>query len=144
MLDNYKLVNIENGPITTIGTGLYVFNISRASYLNIENPENPINVIGSLYVPENSYEEIIDNLSKYNKGISDSYILKGIVVDFSSRGLQDNKLENYIKRKPVEILPDHKLDNKIEIITNKWNLYQLINYRGPIEIIIKVPIFQNY
>jgi len=42
-------------------------NISRTSYLNIENPENPVEVIGSMYVPENSYEKIIDNLSKYNK-----------------------------------------------------------------------------
>jgi len=144
MLDNYRIIDIRDGPITVVSADLYVFNISRASYLNIENPENPIKVIGSMYVPENSYKEIIDNLLKYNKEISHSYILKGIIVDVSSRGPQDNKLENYIKRKPVEILPDYKLDDKIEIITNKRDLYQLINYRGPVGIIIKVPIFQNY
>jgi len=141
MLGNYKLVNIENGPITVVGADLYVFNISEASYLNIENPKNPINVIGSMYVPENSYEKIIDSLSKYNKKISDSYILKGIIVDVSYGGLQDNKLENYIKRKPVEILPDHNLDGKIEMITNEWNLYQLANNRRGLEIVVKISIF---
>jgi hypothetical protein len=141
MLGNYKLVNIENRPITVVGADLYIFNISRASYLNIENPENPVKVIGSMYVPENSYEKIIDNLSKYNKKISDSYILKGIIVDVSYRGHQDSKLEKYIKRKPVEILPDPNLDDKIEMITNKWNLYQLANNGRGLEMIVKISIF---
>jgi len=141
MLGNYKLVNIENGPITVVSADLYIFNISRTSYLNIENPENPVEVIGSMYVPENSYEKIIDNLSKYNKKISDSYVLNGIIVEVSYRVPQDSKLEKYIKRKPVEILPDHKLDGKIEMVTNKWNLYQLANNEGGLEMAVKISIF---
>jgi hypothetical protein len=39
MLDNYKLVNIENELITMVSEDLYVFNISRAPYLNIEKPK---------------------------------------------------------------------------------------------------------
>jgi hypothetical protein len=141
MLGNYKLVNIKNGPITAVSADLYVFNISRASYLNIKNPENPINVIGSMYVPEDSFKEITDNLSKYNKELSDSYILKGTIVDISYREPLDRKSENYIKGQPVEILPDHNLDDKIEMITNKWNLYQLANNRGGLEIVVKISIF---
>ena len=106
MLGNYKLVNIENGPITTIGTGLYVFNIAGAAYLDIKDPENPINVIGSMYVPENSYKKIIDDLSKYNRELFNSDGLYGSVIDISYRGPQDSKLGKYIKRKPVEILSD--------------------------------------
>ena len=67
MPGNYKVVNIENEPITVISADLYIFNISRASYLNIENLENPFKVIVSMYVPKNSYKKIIDNLSKYKK-----------------------------------------------------------------------------
>ncbi len=144
MLDSYKLVNIENGPITVVSADLYIFNISRASYLNIKNLENLVEVIGSIYVPENSYEKIMDNLSKYNKKISDSYRLKGFIVDISYKRLQDSKLEKYIKRKPVEILPDYNLDDKIEMITNKWYLYKLANNGRGLEMIIKIPIFQNY
>jgi len=141
MLGNYKLDNIKNGPITVVSADIYIFNISRASYLNIENPENPIEVIGSMYVPDNSYKKIIYNLSEYNKKISDSYILNGIIVDISYRGPQDSKLEKYIKRKPVEILPYHNLDGKIEIITNKWDLYQLANNGGGLEMAVKISIF---
>ncbi len=144
MLDSYKLVNIENGPITVVSADLYIFNISRASYLNIKNLENPVEVIGSIYVPENSYEKIMDNLSKYDKKISDSYRLKGFIVDISYKRLQDSKLEKYIKRKPVEILPDYNLDGRIEMITNEWDLYKLANNRRGLEMIIKIPIFQNY
>ena len=135
------MLEIENGPITVVSADLYVFNISRASYLNIKNPENPVKVIGSMYVPENSYEKIIDNLSKYNKKISDSYILKGIIVDVFYRGPLDSKLGKYIKRKPVEILPDHNLYDKIEMVTNKWDLYQLANNGRGLEIVVKISIF---
>jgi hypothetical protein len=141
MWGNYKLVNTKKGPITAISRDIYIFNISRASYLNIENPENPVEAIGSMYVPENSYKKIIYNLSEYNKKISDSYILNGIIFDVSYIGLQENKLEKYIKRKPVEILPDHNLDGKIEIITNKWDLYQLANNGGGLEMAVKISIF---
>ena len=64
---NYKLFNIENGPVTMVSKDIYIFNISRASYINIENLENPFEVIGSIYVPENSYKKIINNLSNYDK-----------------------------------------------------------------------------
>jgi len=74
MLGDYKLVNTKNEPITVISRDIYIFNISRASYLNIENPENPFELIGSIYIPENSYKRIINNLSNYDKRISDSYI----------------------------------------------------------------------
>jgi len=143
MLGNYKLVNIENGPITVVGADIYVFDISRASYLNIKNPESPIKVIGSIYVPENSYEKIINILSKYNKKISDSYILEGIIFDISYIGPQDSELEKYIKRKPVEILPDHDLDGKIEMITNNMNLYQLANNGRGLKVVVKISIFPN-
>ncbi len=144
MLDSYKLVNIENEPITVVSADLYIFNISRASYLNIKNLENLVEVIGSIYVPDNSYEKIIDNLSKYDKKISDSYRLKGFIVDISYKRLQNSKLEKYIKRKPVEILLDYNLDGKIEMITNEWDLYKLANSGRGLEMIIKIPIFQNY
>jgi len=88
MVGNYKLVNIENEPITVVSADLYIFNISRASYINIENPENPVEVIGSMYVPENSYEKIIDNLSKYNRELFNSDGLYGSVIDISYRGLR--------------------------------------------------------
>ena len=144
MVGNYKLVNIENEPITVVSADLYIFNISRASYINIENPENPFEVIGSIYVPENSYKEIINNLSNHDKKISNSYRLKGIIFDVSYIGPQNSKLEKCIKRQPVEILPDHDLYGKIEMITNEWNLYQLANKGEGLEMIVKISIFQNY
>jgi len=141
MRGSYKT---ENGPITVVSRDLYIFNISRSSYINIENPENPFEVIGSIYVPENSYKEIINNLSNHDKKISNSYRLKGIIFDVSYIGHQNSKLEKYIKRKPVEILPDHDLYGKIEMITNEWYLYQLANKGGGLEMIVKISIFQNY
>jgi hypothetical protein len=144
MWGKYKLFNIENRSITVVSRDLYIFNISKASYINIENPENLFEVIGSIYVPENSYKKIINNLSNHDKKISNSYRLKGIIFDVSYIGPQDSKLEKYIKRQPVEILPDNNLDGKIEMITNEWNLYQLANNRRGLEIIVKISIFQNY
>ena len=64
MWSSYKT---ESGPVTMISKDIYIFNISRASYINIENLENPFEVIGSIYVPKNSYKEIINNLSNYDK-----------------------------------------------------------------------------
>ncbi|MFP3167387.1 MAG: hypothetical protein RXQ68_03125 [Candidatus Nanopusillus sp.] len=141
MWGNYKLVNIKNGPITMVGADIYIFNISRASYLNIKNPENPFEVISSIYVPDNSYKKIIDNLSIYNKRIYNSYRLKGIVFDVSYEGPQNSKLEKYIKRQPVEILPDNNLDGKVKMITNEWNLYQLANNGKGLEMTVKIYIF---
>jgi hypothetical protein len=146
MLGRYKLSTIENGPITAISSDLYIVNIPGALYLNIENPKSPFEVIGSIYVPRESYKEIIDNLSKYNKRLSYSYGVRGNIVDISYRRYQDNKLEENIKGKPVEILPDHDLDldDKIEMITNNWNLYQLANNGEGLKMIVKIPIFQDY
>jgi len=144
MLGNYKLDNIKNGPITVISRDMYIFSISGASYINIENPENPIEVIGSIYVPDNSYEEIINKLSKYRIYPSNSDGLYGSVIDISYRGPQDSKLGKYIKRKPVEILSDPNLDGKIEMITNRWDLYQLANNGRGLEMVVKISIFQNY
>jgi hypothetical protein len=144
MWGKYKLFNIENRSITVVSRDLYIFNISKASYINIENSENLFEVIGSIYIPENSYKKIINNLSNHDKKIFYSYGLKGIIFDISYIGPQDNKLEKYIKRQPVEILPDNNLDGKIEMITNEWNLYQLANNRRGLEIIVKISIFQNY
>jgi len=141
MLGNYKLANIENGPITTIGTGLYVFNIAGAAYLDIKNPENPINVIGSICVPENSYEKIIYSLSKYNGELFNSDRLYGSIIDISYRGHQDSQLKEHIEGKLVEILPDHDLDGKIEMITNKWDLYQLANNWKGLKMVVKISIF---
>ena len=141
MLGKYKLFNIENGPITMVSRDLYIFNISKASYMNIENLENPFEVIGSIYVPENSYKEIINNLSNHDKKISNSYRLKGIIFDVSYMGLQNSKLEKCIKRQPVEILPDNNLDGKIEIITNDWNVYQLANNEKDLKMTVKIYIF---
>jgi hypothetical protein len=146
MLGNYKLFNIINGPITVVSRDLYIFNISGASYINIENQENLFEVIGSIYVPENSYKKIINNLSNYDKKISNSYKLKGIIFEVSYIEHRDSKLEKYIKGETVEILPDRNLDldGKIEMITNEWNLYQLANKERNLEMIVKIPIFQNY
>jgi len=145
MLGDYKLFNIENGPITAISSDLYIVNIPGALYLNIENPESPFEVISSIYVPSESYKEIIDNLSKYNKRIYYLYRLKGNIVGISYERFQDNKLEENIKGKPVEILPDNTLDNKIEMITNDWNLYQLANNEVGLKIAVKIEIFPtNY
>jgi hypothetical protein len=30
------------------------------------------------------------------------------------------------------------------MITNEWNLYQLANKEGGLEMTVKIPIFQNY
>jgi len=141
MLYRYKLSTIENGPITAISSDLYIVNIPGALYLNIENPESPFEVIGSIYIPKRSYKEIIDNLSKYNKRLSYSYGVKGTIVGISYERYQDNKLEENIKGKPVEILPDNTLDNKIEMITNDWNLYQLANNEVGLKIAVKIEIF---
>jgi len=144
MLDSYKLSTIEKGPITAISSDLYIVNIPGALYLNIKNPKSPFEVIGSIYVPKESYKEIIDNLSKYNKRLSYSYGVKGTIKSISYIGPQDSELEKYIKGKPVEILPDNTLDDKIEMITNDWNLYQLANNGEGLEMIVKIPIFQDY
>ncbi|EOD42443.1 Uncharacterized protein Nst1_478 [Candidatus Nanobsidianus stetteri] len=144
MLGNYKLFNIEDGPITAISADLYILKISGASYINIENLENPFKVIGSIYVPKYSYKKIINNLSNYNKKIFDSYRLEGTIFDISYIGPQYSKLEKYIKGKPVEILQDHDLDDKIEMITNDWNLYQLANIGKGVKMAVKISIFSNY
>ncbi|AMD29907.1 hypothetical protein Nps_02420 [Candidatus Nanopusillus acidilobi] len=144
MLDNYRIIDTKDNPITTIGTGIYIFHISEASYFNIKNPENPIEVIASIYIPQNPYEKIIEDLAKYNKKISDSYKLDGIIIGISHRGPRYNQLERKINRKPVEILSDDSLISKVEMITNNNALYQLINNKGDIEIAVKINIFQNY
>jgi hypothetical protein len=144
MLDNYRIIDTKDELITTISTGIYIFHISEASYFNIKNPENSIKVIASIYVPQNHYEEIIEDLAKYNKKISDSYKLDGIIIGISNRGSQYNQLERKINRKPVEILSDDSLISKVEMITNNKALYQLINNKGDIEIAVKINIFQNY
>ena len=141
MFDSYKLFNIENEPITVVSADRYIFNISKASYLNIENLENSVEVIGSIYVPKNSYEKIIDNLLKYNQRIYDSYVLNGYIVDISYIGPQYSKLEKYIKGKPVEILPEDTLKHNIEMITNDIDLYQLTNRKKGLDMIIKINIF---
>jgi len=141
MLSNYKLVNIENGPITTIGTGLYVFRIPKASYLDIRNSLNQINVIASIHIPSSYYDKIAKDLSKYNKEFYDSYKLDGTIVNVSYRGPEYSELEMNIIKKSVEILPDDTLDHKIEMITNKWDLYQLANNWRGLEMVVKISIF---
>lgn len=142
----YRTFDAKSEPITTISTGIYIINTYRASYLDIKNPKNPINVIASIPLPQKYYEEIIKDLSKYDKELSNPYRSKldGIIFKIFYRGPQQSQLEKSINRKPVEILPDPNLKNKVEIITNNIDLYQLIKYRGPVGIIIKVPIFQTY
>jgi predicted AlkP superfamily pyrophosphatase or phosphodiesterase len=144
MLDLYRIIDTKDKPITTISTGIYIFHISEASYLNIKNPENSIEVIASIYIPQNSYEKIIEDISKYNKYISYLYKLYGIIIGISNEGPQYNQLERKINRKTVEILPDDSLISKVEMITNNKALYQLINNKGDIEIAVKIDIFQNY
>ena len=144
MLDNYRIIDTKDKPITTISTGIYIFHISEASYFNIKNPENSIKVIASIYIPQNSYEKIIEDLAKYNKEISDLYKLDGIIIGISHGGPQYNQLERKINRKSVEILSDDSLISKVEIITNNKALYQLMNNKGDIEIAVKINIFQNY
>ena len=144
MLDNYRIIDTKDKPITTISTGIYIFHISEASYFNIKNPENSIKVIASIYIPQNSYEKIIEDLEKYNKRISDSYKLDGIIIGIYHGGSQYNQLERKINRKPVEILSDESLISKVEMITNNKALYQLINNKGDIEIAVEINIFQNY
>jgi len=144
MLDNYRIIDTKDKPITTIGTGIYIFHISEASYFNIKNLKNSIEVIASIYLPQNHYEKIIEDLSKYNKKISDSYKLDGIIIGISHRGPRYNQLERKINRKPVEILSDDSLISKVEMVTNNNALYQLINNKGDIEIAVEIDIFKNY
>jgi hypothetical protein len=144
MLDIYRIIDTKDKLITTISTGIYIFHISEASYFNIKNPENSIEIIAGIYIPQNSYEKIIEDLSKYNKKISDSYKLDGIIIGISHRGPQYNQLERKINRKQVEILPDDSLISKVEMITNNNALYQLINNKGDIEIAVEIDIFKNY
>ncbi|MFP3284423.1 MAG: hypothetical protein RXO65_03190 [Candidatus Nanopusillus acidilobi] len=144
MLDLYRIIDTKDKPITPISTGIYIFHISEASYFNIKNQENSIKVIASIYIPQNSYEKIIEDISKYNKYISYLYKLNGIIIYISNIGSQHNQLERKINRKPVEILPDGSLISKVEMITNNKALYQLINNKGDIEIAVKINIFQNY
>jgi len=141
MLDIYRIIDTKDKLITTISTGIYIFHISEASYFNIKNPENPIEVIASIYIPQNPYEKIIEDLAKYNKKISDSYKLDGIIIRISHRGPRYNQLEKKINRKPVEILPDDSLISKVEMITNNVGLYQLINNKGDVKIAVKISIF---
>jgi hypothetical protein len=67
MLDIYRIIDTKDKLITTISTGIYIFHISEASYFNIKNPENSIEIIAGIYLPQNSYEKIIEDLTKYNK-----------------------------------------------------------------------------
>jgi hypothetical protein len=50
-------------------------------------------------------------------------------------------LKEHIKRKLVEILPEDTLEHNIEMVTNRWDLYQLTNNRGGLEIVVKISIF---
>ena len=140
----YRLFDTKDEPITTISTGIYIINTYRASYLDIKNPKNPINVIASIPLPQKYYEEIIKGLAKYNEKLINSYKLDGTIIGISYKGSRYSQLEKSINKKPVEILPDPNLKNKVEIVTKDIDLYKLINYRGPVGIIIKVPVFQTY
>ena len=140
MPGNYKMIDIKDGPITTIGEGMYILYISRASYLDIRNPENPIKVIGSLCIPQNYYDKIIKDLAKYNKEIYNSYKLEGTIVGISYRGSGYSQLERTINREKIEILSDGNLKD-VEIITNNVGLYQLINNKGDVKIAVKISIF---
>jgi len=145
MLDKYRIFDIRDEPITAVGTGLYIFHIFRASYLDIKNPQNPINVTGTIFIDEDFYRKIIGDLSKYNRKISDKLDrLDGIVIEISCKNPGCSQLKRNIKGKLIEILPDYNLKNKAEIITNNLNLYQLINYFGNNEIAVEIPLFQNY
>jgi hypothetical protein len=134
MLSSYKF-------ITTVGTGLYVFRIPKASYLDIINPLNQINVIASIYIPSFYYNKITKDLSKYNKKFHDSYKLDGTIVNVSYKGPKYSELEKNITKKPVEILPEDTLEDNIEMITNHMGLYRLANNRKGLDMIIKVGIF---
>jgi len=140
MPGNYKMIDIKDGPITTIGEGMYILYISRASYLDIRNPENPIKVIGSLCIPQDYYDKIIEDLEKYNKEIYNSYKLEGTIVGISYRGSGYSQLERTINREKIEILSDGNLKD-VEIITNNVGLYQLINNKGDVKIAVKISIF---
>jgi hypothetical protein len=145
MFSNYRIIDTKDEPITTISTGIYLINTHKASYLDIKNPKNPINVIATITIPEYNYERITGDIAEYEK-LSNLYRSKldGIIFKIFYRGPQQSQLEKNINKKPVEILPDPNLKNKVEIVTNNINLYQLINYRGPVGILIKIPIFQTY
>ena len=134
MWSNYK-------SIITVSTGLYVLRIPKASYLNIRNPPNQINVIASIYIPSSHYDKIIRDLLKYNKEFCNSYKLDGTIVNVSYRGPKYSELEKGIIKRPVEILPEDTLEHNIEMITNHIGLYQLTNNRGGLDMIIKIDIF---
>ena len=142
----YGIFDAKDEPITTISTGIYIINIYGASYFDIKNPKNPINVIATIIIPEYNYKKITEDLAKYNKKLFNSYKskLEGTIFKIFYGGSQQSQLEKSINNKPVEILSDPNLKSNVEIITNNIDLYQLINYRGHVGIIIKVPIFQNY
>jgi len=145
MLDRYRIINIRDGPITVVGTGLYIFHIFRASYLDIKNPQNSINVTGTIFIDEDSYKKIIGDLSKYNRKISDKLDgLDGIVIEISCKESGCSQLKRNIKGKLIEISPDYSLENRAEIVTNNSSLYELINYFGNTEIAVEIPLFQNY
>jgi hypothetical protein len=134
MWSNYK-------SIITVSTGLYVFRIPKASYLDIRNPPNQINVIASIYIPSSHYDKITRDLLKYNKEFCNSYKLDGTIVNVSYRGPKYSELEKGIIKRPVEILPEDTLEHNIEMITNHIGLYQLTNNRGGLDMIIKIDIF---
>ncbi len=127
--------------ITTVGIGLYVFRIPRASYLDIRNPPNQINVIASIYIPSSYYDKITKDLSKYNKKLHDSCKLNGTIVTVSYRGPKYSELEKNIIKKSVEILPEDTLENNVEMITNRMDLYQLTSNRSGLDMIIKISMF---
>ena len=134
MWSNYK-------SIITVSTGLYVLHIPKASYLDIRNPPNQINVIASIYIPSSHYDKITRDLLKYNKEFCNSYKLDGTIVNVSYRGPKYSELEKGIIKRPVEILPEDTLEHNIEMITNHIGLYQLTNNRGGLDMIIKIDIF---
>jgi len=134
MWSNYK-------SIITVSTGLYVLRIPKASYLNIRNPPNQINVIASIYIPSSHYDKITRDLLKYNKEFCNSYKLDGTIVNVSYRGPKYSELERNIIKKPVEILPEDTLEDNIEMVTNRIDLCQLTNSRRGLDMIIKIDIF---
>lgn len=117
------------------------FRIPKASYLDIRNSLNQINVIASIHIPSSHYDKIAKDLSKYNKEFYDSYKLDGTIVNVSYRGPEYSELEMNIIKKSVEILPEDTLEHNIEMITNRWDLYQLANNRGGLEMVVKISIF---
>jgi len=142
----YGIFDAKDEPITTISTGIYIINIYGASYFDIKNPKNPINVIATIIIPEYNYKKITEDLAKYNKKLSNSYKSKldGIIFKIFYGGSQQSRLEKSINNKPVEISPDPNLKSNVEIITNNIDLYQLANNGRGLEMVVKISIFQNY